>query len=272
MNQPLTILGIILIGMALRSCRRRLFRKLGAVVYLIASGVTVYFITKNIALSVASIFVWFLLPWLELATRIRKLRMPLENKLNEESTPRFQQFPEAALNVDELDNLEFEHSSDYGWDWAGAQQHYSFYWHPEERSVVTVSLCKQSNIAFSYITISSRDSKGRVYRTSNFPFSPTLKMAPNVVLNQIACCHSSLKQSLACHKKFITKTGGKLEKLMIPDPETLNLEVENDMHVQIAHNLKSGIITTTDDGKFRYSFRGLCFLWKQIVKDMIRLS
>lgn len=272
MNQPLTILGIILIGMALRSCRRRLFRKLGAVVYLIASGVTVYFITENIALSVASAFVWFFLPWLELATRVRKLRMPLENKLSEERQPRLQQFPEAAINVDELEDLEFEHSSDYGWTWGGAQQHYSFYWHPEERSVVTVSLCKQSNIAFSYITISSRDSSGRVYRTSNFPFSPTLKNAPNVVWNQMACCHGSLSRSLECHKKFIESAGGELDALMIPDPDSLNQDVENDMHVQIAHNLKSGIITTTDDGKFRYSFRGLCFLWKQIVKDMIRLS
>ena len=272
MHQPLTILGIVLIGMALRSCRRRLLRKLGALVYLIASGVAVYFISDNLALAIVSIFLWFFLPWIELGTRVRKLRLPMNNKLNEEATPRLQHFPEAALNVDELEDLEFEHSSDYGWNWAESKQHYSFYWNPEERTVVTVSLCKQANIAFSYVTISSRDSHGKIYRTSNFPFSPTLKNAPNVAWNQIACCHSSLRQSLLCHKKFIKKKGGDLDQLMIPDPEALNTEVENDMNVQIEHNLKSGIITMTDDGKFRYSFRGLCFLWKQFIKDMIRLS
>lgn len=272
MHEPLTILGIILIGMALRSCRRRIFRKLGALVYLIASGIIVYFITENIALSIASVFLWFLLPWLELATRVRKLRLPLHNKLRAESPPQLQHFPEAEVNINELQDLAFEHSSDYGWDWAGSKQHYRFYWNPEERIVVTVSLCKQANIAFSYVTISSRDCSGKVYHTSNFPFSPTLKNAPNVAWNQIACCHCSLEESLACHKQFIQKKGGQLDNLVVPDPELLNLEVENDMNVQIEHNLKSGIITTTDDGKFRYSFRGLCYLWKQFVKDMIRLS
>lgn len=272
MHEPLTILGVILIGMALRSCRRRIVRKLGALVYLIASGLTVFFITENIALSIASAFGWFLLPWLELATRVRKLRMPLHNKLSEKSTPRLQHFPEAEVNINELQNLEFDHISDYAWDWAGSQQHYSFYWNPEERIVVIVSLCKQSNIAFSYITISSRDSSGQIYRTSNFPFSPTLKNAPNVAMNQIACCHCSLEESLACHKKFIHKKGGALDQLVVSDPEMLNLEVEDDMRMQIEHNLKNGIITPTDGGKFRYSFRGLCYLWKQFIKDMIRLS
>ena len=272
MHESLTVIGIILIGMALRSCRRRVFRKVGALVYLLASGIIVYFLSGNIPLSVASIFVWFFLPWIELGSRIRKLRLPLENHLHEEKSPRLQQFPEAVHSIDELETLDFEHSSDYSWDWAGSAQHYSFYWHPEERAVITVCLCKQANIAFSYITISSRTSDGKIYRTSNFPFSPTLKNSPAVAWNQIACRHCSLEQSLDSHKRFIKKKGGLLDNLMMPDPDILNEEVEKDMRDQIRHNLDSGIIAITENGKFRYSFRGLCFLWKQFIKDMIRLS
>lgn len=272
MQQTLTILGTILIGMALRSCRRRCFRKLGALVYLLTSGLVVYFLFGSLLWACVTVSAWFFLPWLQLATKVRKLRLPLSNTLVEKNAPRLQHFPEAATNIDELEALDFEHSSDYGWDWADSKQHYSFYWHPEERAVVTVSLCKQSNIAFSYITISSRDSDGQIFRTSNFPFSPTLQNAPNVVNNQIACCHCTLEQSLKCHKQFIEKKGGKLSQLMIPDPEALNTEVEEDMKAQIAHNLNKGIIKSSDDGKFRYSFWGLCFLWKQFIKDMIRLS
>ena len=32
----------------------------------------------------------------------------------------------------------------------------------------------------------------------------------------------------------------------------------------------TGIITLTDDGSFRYTTRGLFFLWGQFVKDMVR--
>ena len=272
MHELLTVIGIILIGMALRSCRRRIFRKFGALVYLLASAVIVYFISDSLPLSIASIFVWFFLPWIELGARVRKLRLPLENSLSEERSPRLQQFPEAEHNIDELEDLEFEHSSDYSWDWAGSAQHYSFYWHPEERAVVTVCICKQANVAFSYVTISSRCCDGKIYRTSNFPFSPTLKNSPSVAWNQIACRHCSLEESLECHKRFIKKRGGSHNNLMIPDPDTLKEDVENDMREQIRHNLNTGIISVTENGKFRYSFRGLCFLWKQFIKDMIRLS
>ena len=43
------------------------------------------------------------------------------------------------------------------------------------------------------------------------------------------------------------------------------------MKQQLDHNLKRGLIELTGDGFFRYSNRGLFFLWKQAVKDMIRL-
>ena len=220
----------------------------------------------------ASIFLWFFLPWIELGSRIRKMRLPLENQLSEEGRPRLQHFPEARHTIHELEDLDFEHTSDYSWDWAGSAQHYSFYWHPEERAVVTICLCKQANIAFSYVTISSRTKDGNIYRTSNFPFSPTLKNSPTVSWNQIACKQCSLKQSLLCHKKFIQKEGEHIDNLIIPDPDKFNIEVKKDMREQIQHNLDSGIISLAEDGKFRYSFRGLCFLWKQFIKDMIRLS
>ncbi|MGJ8671857.1 hypothetical protein [Rubritalea sp.] len=273
MHQFLTIIGIILVGMALRSCRRRIFRKLGALIYLLSTGLVTYFLTDgNIPLSIATIFIWFFLPWLELISRVRKMRIPLDNRLNEQRRPQLSDFPEAYHTISELEEIGFEHSSDYGWDWANTSQHYSFYWHPEERVVVAVSLCKQSNIAFSYVTVSSRNSDGKIYRTSNFPFSPTLKNSPNVAWNQIACRHCSLPSILAYHQKFIQKKGDSLDTLMMPDPDLLDSEVESDMRDQIRFNLKTGIITPTENDNFRYSFRGLCYLWRQFIKDMIRLS
>jgi hypothetical protein len=69
----------------------------------------------------------------------------------------------------------------------------------------------------------------------------------------------------------LKKVGVKTSELAMPDPEHLEEEIEREMKLQINHNLERGIITATGDGHFRYSVRGLFFLWWQFVKDMVRL-
>ncbi len=44
------------------------------------------------------------------------------------------------------------------------------------------------------------------------------------------------------------------------------------MRDQVDHNLDRGLIKLSGNGTFRYSWRGLCYLWMQSVKDMVRLS
>ena len=60
-------------------------------------------------------------------------------------------------------------------------------------------------------------------------------------------------------------------ELRVPNPENIESEIEAEMRHQVDHNLKSGIIQLTGDGHFKYSCRGILFLWCQFVKDMIRL-
>jgi hypothetical protein len=57
----------------------------------------------------------------------------------------------------------------------------------------------------------------------------------------------------------------------MPDPEELEDNIEREMRTQVDHNLESGLITLTGDGHFKYSTRGLFFLWGQFIKDMVRL-
>jgi len=48
--------------------------------------------------------------------------------------------------------------------------------------------------------------------------------------------------------------------------------MEREMRDQVDHNLDRGLIKLSGNGTFRYSWRGLCYLWMQSVKDMVRLS
>lgn len=271
MQKTLIVIGVVIIGMALRSSKMKLLRKLGALVYLLASGLAIYFITENWIAAVAGVLIWFFLPWVELLTRIRKLRLPLNNKLQHRFPPNEDHFPNADASIAALEREGFEHVANSGWDWAGASQSYQFFWHPEQCCIAALCFCVQENISFSFVTLTSRDKNGLMWRTSNYPFSQTLREAPNVQHNQIKCCASSLEDMLDSHHYFISLHGAYIKDLIIPDPENVEQDIEQDMRRQIDYNLEAGIIQLTGDGHFKYSFRGLCFLWKQFIKDMIRL-
>lgn len=260
-----------MIGVALRSCKTKLYRKLGALVYLLLSGLIVYYLTDSIILGILGMAVWFLLPLFHLVGKMRKLRLPLNNKLQHRFPPNEDIFPNADATIAALEEAGFEHAGHSGWDWAGCSQSYQFFWHPEERSVAAVCFCKQSKITFSFLTITSRDGMGTLWRTTNYPFSQMLKESPNVWQNNIPCATGCLNKILASHHYFITLHGASHDDLQIPDPDMIDQDVEQDMRQQIDHNLASKIIELTGDGHFKYSSRGLLFLWKQSIKDMIRL-
>ncbi len=271
MQSLLIILGTFVIGMALRSCKAKILRRLGALTYLLASAIAVYLVTDSIWLAILVASIWFFLPWLELLTCVRKLRLPLNNQLNHCYPPNEDLFPNCDAIIAALENAGFEHAENSGWDWAETTQCHQFFWHPEERAVAAVCFCKQAEITFSFLTIYSRDTNDILWYTTNYPFSQTLKEVSTVWQNRISCKNTCITRILASHHYFISLHGACHDDLIIPDLDTVAQDIEQDMCRQIDHNLQAGIIILTDDGHFKYSFRGLFFLWKQFIKDMIRL-
>lgn len=271
MRETLIVVGLLVLAVALRSCRRVLPRKLGAVTFLAASFFALLFITGKAWAGLLAVAAWFFLPWIELLTRVRRLRLPLENRLRHRRLPNPAFFPNAEEATAAIEEAGFEHVDDCGWEWGGMQQFFRLFWHPEERSVAAVCLCEQSEVAFAFISVSSRDEQGRLWRTTNFPFSPTLAHPPNFHWNHVPCERNCFHQILRDHHCFLRRAKIAHDELVIPDPERLEIEIEREMRESIEHNLRQGIIRLTDDGHFSYSRRGLLFLWKQYVKDMIRL-
>lgn len=271
MREALLVVGLLVLAVALRSCRHFLCRKLGALTMLVASFCLVYFLTDSILGGLAGAAAWFFLPWIELLTRIRRLRLPLDNRLRYRVPPSDSFFPNAEEAVHAMGEVGFDHATDSGWEWAGMKQFFRIFWNPEERAVATVCLCEQEDVAFAFISITSRDGNGRVWRTTNFPFSPTLKCSPGITWNHVPCERNCFHQILKDHQQFLRKCSVKEDDLLVPDPAEAEREIETEMRSQIDHNLDRGIIRLTGDGHFRYSLRGLFFLWKQFIKDMVRL-
>src|ERR1700755_1669730 len=86
-------LGVAVLSVALRSFQSSFAQKAGALGILVASYLLVYFITGSWLLGLAGAFSWLFLPWLEILTRIRALRLPKEKQLRRKTPPNADVFP-----------------------------------------------------------------------------------------------------------------------------------------------------------------------------------
>ena len=267
----LIVLACLIIAVALRSCRTLLLRKLGALAFLVASFLAFYFACGSITAGLFGVALWFLLPWIDLLTRIRRMKLPLSNRLNLSAPPSEDHFPNASRLVREIEEAEFDHVTDSGWNWSGMQQYFRFFWNPEARSIAALCLCEHKQVAFAFVTISSRAPDGRSVHTTNYPFSPTLKHAPSAHWDHLPCERNRFEAICHDHRKHLEKLHIEESQLLMPDPDEVIDQVEKEMKNQIDHNLKCGLIRVIDGHFFQYSAKGLFFLWIQSVKDMIRL-
>lgn len=270
MRETLIVVGLIVLAVALRTGRSKYLRKLGAFTFLAASFCALYFSTDCVMWGVAGVVLWFFLPWIELLTRIRSMRLPLENRLTHETIPNPSFFPNALEAAAAMEEAGFEHVSDCGWQWDGMHQYFRLFWNPEERAVAAVCLCEQSDVAFAFISVTSQDCSGRIWRTTNFPFAPTLRCPPDVRWNHVPCGRNCFHHILRDHQQYLTRLNIPSSQLRVPDPEEIEQSIEGEMRRQVDHNLATGIIRLTGDGHFQYSKRGLLFLWGQFLKDMVR--
>src|SRR5438045_4178657 len=74
-------LGVAVLSVALRSYQAALAQKVGAVGILASTFLAVYFVSGSWLGGLAAALAWFFLPWLEILTRIRALRLPKEKAL-----------------------------------------------------------------------------------------------------------------------------------------------------------------------------------------------
>ena len=75
MRETLIVIGLLVLAVALRSARSNCCRKLGAITFLAASFCLVYFLTGRLWAGFLGMLSWFFLPWIELMTRIRTMRL-----------------------------------------------------------------------------------------------------------------------------------------------------------------------------------------------------
>jgi hypothetical protein len=270
MQAFLIVSGLLIMAIAFRTARRGWVRKLGAVAFLAASYALFFFLTDQWWGGVIGVVVWFFLPWVEILTRVKRMKLPMDNRLRHQTVPNTSFFPHAQQMLDTMESEGFDYAGDCCWEWSGMKQHYRMYYHQETRTMATLCLCEQSDVVFSFVSITSASEDGSQWRTTNYPFAETLQVPRNFYWMHVPCTRNCFRQIWSNHCEHLQKYSVPTSELMEMDPEHLDDWIEQEMQKMIEHNLDCGIIEFAGDGSFCYSTRGLFYLWGQFIKDMVR--
>lgn len=269
LSSILIIAALIVFAFACRTFESRWIAKLGWIALLVATYLGGYFLSGSHAVGAASVGGWFVLPWVEIVARVRKLRFPMHNSIVSRFPPPQDVFPDLGDLSSEVEDRGFVEAENSGWKWEETEHFMRLFYHTELRAQAAVTLAQQSEFAVSYVSVTSRGKDGRTWTTSNYPFSFTMKFSPDHKVNRYVSAES-FEDLVGRHQEFLTTHGVSHEDLAELDAENLSHYLTEDMAQQIQHNVSVGVLEpTAEDGIFRYSWRGCMFLWVQVVKDMI---
>src|SRR6266404_4373660 len=266
----LLTLGVAVLSVALRSFQSSFSQKAGAAGILISSYFAVYFITGNMGWGIAGAASWLFLPWLEILTRIRTLRLPKEKRLRPKSPPSTSLFPALDEISREIENEGFAHVNDAGWDWEDYRQFFRLFYKTDDRAQATICLNEQYDLSFYYLRISSRAKDGIVWTTWNYPLSYGLKLTPQFRINRQRP-DQTFWQLYQSHREFLRRNRVDVGTIDPLDEDRIQAEIEKDLRDQIAHNIDKGVLRETPDGEVKYSWRGMIYLWCQFLLDLVRL-
>ncbi len=267
----LLVLGTAVLSAALRSFQNPLLFRLGTLGLVATSFLAGWLLGGSVALGIALATSWLLLPWLEILTKVRRLRLPIDRRLEPRAPPSRSSFPGFQEMTDEIESRGFIHLEDIGWDHEENRHFYRVFHQPEFRTQASICLSEQQDMAFHYLTITSRTKDGRVLITWNYPFSYGLKLQPHLSTNRFPS-QGPFAEMHAAHEKFLHSHEVDPASLLDPSPEETIRTMQSEMRAQITHNIALGLLAQDGEHFIRYTMRGMFYLWFQFLRDFVRLS
>ncbi len=264
------IVGLAILGFACRSFQKTLIRKMGLLAFMGASFVLFQELSGSWVVGCLGIALWFCLPWIELLTRVRQMDLPIEKPLRRRIPPE-DTYPFLAASASEIENVgAFEHIDDWGYEWNGAEHFFRLFYDTETRTQAIVCLTADEFMTHAYVKLVSRASNDQAYTTWNYPFAASLKQSPENRLHWDRTS-ASFYGILDSHLEFLDRMHISSEEIKDQDTNNFMEMLRADQRRLVDHNLSQGVLKPSGEGVCRYTWRGLIFLWTQLVKDMVRL-
>lgn len=246
-------------------------RKLGILGVVGTTFAAGYLPTGRVWVGAACAGAWLLLPWVEIFLRIRKLRLPLGRKLQQTAPPSREMFPALGEVTEEIEDAGFEHVADLGWEMDGYRQFIRLFANPGRREEASITYVEQNQLGFHFASVTSRGLDEAVFTTWSCPVSSSLKIPPSVHLNRMLG-DATFGEMVEGHGAFLRGRGLAEENLRVVDVDTVRAAVERDMEAQMQHNIREGLLEPDEEGRGRYSWRGMLYLWFQFVRDIFRFT
>jgi hypothetical protein len=266
----LYLAALVVFAFGCRTFDSRWIQKVGWLALLLASYLLGWWLTGSHVAGAMAVLVWFLLPAFEIATRVRRLRFPLRLEVKGRFAPSREVFPQLDELTDQVEACGYTQIEDAGWEAMESDHFVRLFYDEERRTQVTINLDFQGEMGMSYVSLTTRLEDGRVFTTTSFPYVPPMEFSPSQWVNRFEDAES-VKDLEDQHGVLLEANGIQLEKRLPLDTEQLTTLMEEEMGLQVAHNIERGLIEKMGDDKFRYSWRGCFFLWFMTVKEMIRV-
>ena len=263
------VAAVGVLSVALRSFQNQAFFRIGTLGFIATSFLAGWLLGGSMVLGAVFASTWFLLPWLEILTRVRRLRLPLDRQLEKCPPPPSSKFPDFSTLSDEMETIGFEYVDDVDWNHDDTRHFYRLFYNPEKRASASICLLEQDRFSFFYVTFTSRAADGRVFMTWNYPFSYGMHLLPQMVMNTVDE-ELSVEELALSHIDFLSKQTD-LELLPL-QAASLRADIEMELRTQLEHNIARGILVRDKDEMIRYSVRGMFFLWGQFLREFVRFS
>src|SRR6185295_1699967 len=123
--------------------------------------------------------------------------------------PSRDEFPHLRELTGEVEEAGFEMVEDTGWEGGEVRQFLRLFYLPEKRVQAALSLNQQRGGAIVYFSLTTRAADGRMWTTTDYPFSNTMKQPPGVEVQRVPWA-GSISALLESHTAWVERHGLKI--------------------------------------------------------------
>jgi hypothetical protein len=266
------VCGVAVLSWALRTFRQPWLHRAGTIGVFVTSFLAGWLLGGHLWLGFLFASLWLLLPWVEILTRVRKMRLPRRQAIAPVAAPNNHSFPGISDLTREVEENDFEFVEDAGWEVGGLRHFYRLFYHPELRLQAAICLIEQESLSFYYLSLRSLAAdQHQQFLTWNYPFSYGMHLPPTWHVQRVDG-EIPFDEMVEKHRAWLAEKNPSEEKMAEQNPESMLEQMARSSAEQIDYNLQIGLLRPVGEEEICYSLRGLFYLWWQFLRDLVRLS
>ena len=259
--------GVLLLALACFQSERGMVRRAGQWLIFGAIGMGVWLWCGSVAMAVAAVAPWFVLPLGQAVYYSRKLRLSRQRRLKPGRIDSIE-FEDLAALTSDLRDQDFVLDADYWLEPSPAEQGFRLFVHRSEPVYAAIAIIRQGGVSLYYAMLLTPDAAGNIWMTWDYPLAYGLKMPPNFKIYRCLEARSA-GELLSQHREFLSLNGA--EKQDCKDLGEAGFFFNEVFRSTLYYNLSIGLLRRADSGKdeVAYTWRGTFFISWQVLVELV---